>query len=202
MNRGFSPACERNKEAIYSVLNLYIVHGDLLEIGSGTAQHAEYLAEKFPKINWYLTEHKDNIENLRSFFPELNGSNLKAPCELTIGKDDFPKSSFQYVFTANTLHIMSWKEVKTFLKLCGKRLRESSLLFIYGPFKYQNEYTSESNANFDQTLKARDPNQGIRDFHKINELLEKFGFKILQDHQMPANNQMLVFERKEFNRLS
>lgn len=199
MSRGFSPACERNKDAIYSILKLYIDHGNLLEIGSGTAQHAEYFAEKFPRLNWFLTEHKDNIENLKSFFSELNGSNLKAPCELTIGKDDFPKGTFEYVFTANTLHIMSWKEVKTFLKLCGKRLRENSLLFIYGPFKYHDVYTSESNATFDLSLKAIDSNSGIRDFHKVKEVLEKLGFKLLQDHQMPANNQLLVFERKAFN---
>jgi hypothetical protein len=199
MIRGFSPACERNKEPISEVMKEYINEGNLLEIGSGTAQHAEFIAPLFPKIKWYLSEHKSNYKNICTFYSELNHRNIQAPVKLTIGEDDFPKVSFQYVFTANTLHIMSWKEVKTLIKLCGKRLREGSLLFIYGPFKYNGEYTSDSNYNFDISLKDRDPQSGLREFEKVKEGLESVGLKLLKDYQMPANNQLLVFERKAFN---
>ncbi len=197
MQKPFAPACERNQEAIYEVLKQYITYdGRLLEVGSGTGQHAVYLAQRFPKLHWVCSDVKGNLEGIKAWLKEAKLSNIHGPEILKIGQDDFPgKRPFDYVFSSNTLHIMSWKEGKTFFKLLGKRLREPALVFFYGPFNYNSEYTSESNREFDQWLKERDPQSAIRNFEDVESTMKKNGFKLLQDHEMPANNRLLVFER-------
>lgn len=197
----FSAAADRNKEPIFNVLKQYIdIDGRLLEIGSGTAQHAVYIAGQLANLHWVTSDQPQYHDGIKATLKEAKLGNIHGPEKLTIGKDDFPgKRPFDYVFTANTLHIMSWKEAKTLFKLLGKRLRESCLVFIYGPFNYNNEYTSESNQAFDQMLKERDPNSGIRNFEDVQKAMEKSGFKLLKDHEMPANNRLLVFERQKFS---
>ncbi len=117
---------------------------------------------------------------------------------LDVAKDDFPKLRFDVVFTANTFHIMSWKDCKSFIKLLGHRLREGSRAVFYGPFKYNGEYTSESNKEFDAMLKTRDPQSGIRAFEDINTNMMKQGFELVEDYEMPANNHCLVYVRLKF----
>lgn len=192
--RPSSPACQRNKEPIYLVLKNYITKGDLLEIGSLTAEHAEFIAPKFKELNWHLSEHHLNLELLKQIHGLLNIKNIIAPIKLTIGEDSFPDYNYQYVFTANTLHIMNDLEVKLLLDLFCKNLNKGSYLFIYGPFKYKGEYTSESNAQFDQSLKLR--GSSIKEFEDIQSQLSLGGFTLINDHAMPANNQLLVYKRK------
>lgn len=200
MTLPFSAAADRNKAPIFEVLSQYIsTDGRLLEIGSGTAQHAIYIAEKMPKLHWVTSDRPENHEAIKARLKESKISNIHGPEKLVIGEDDFPsKRPFDYVFSANTLHIMSWKEDKTLFKLLGKRLREGSLVFFYGPFNYNQQFTSESNQQFDQDLKLRDPKSGIRNFEDVVQAMEKSGLSLLKDHEMPANNRLLVFERKAF----
>ena len=197
MNKPFSPACERNQEPILKILNRYnLSEGRLLEIGSGTGQHAVFFAEKFPKLHWVCSDVEGNHNGIKQWLKEAKLSNIHGPEKLVVGKDDFPgKRPFDYVFSANTLHIMSWKEDKALFKLLGKRLREASLVFFYGPFNYKGEFTSASNKDFDAHLKERNPQSGIRNFEDVEGAMVKNGFKLLQDHEMPANNRILVFER-------
>ena len=195
MEKPFSEACERNKDVILNVLREVILQSDerLLEVGAGTGQHAEYLSSKFPRIEWYPTDK--NIIHLKN----LQGSRMLQKAQrLDVSKDDFPKLRFDVVFTANTFHIMSWKECKSFIKLLGHRLREGSRVVIYGPFKYNGEFTSPSNAEFDLSLKARDPLSGIRAFEDVNTNMVKQGFELVEDHEMPANNRCLVYVRLKF----
>lgn len=195
MERAFSEACERNKGPILYVLQETILDSDerLLEVGAGTGQHAEYFSKEFPWVHWFPTDK--NLIHLK----DLKGSGkLQKPVRLDVSKDDFPKLRFDVVFTANTFHIMSWKECKSFIKLLGHRLREGSRVVIYGPFKYNGEFTSESNAAFDASLKERDPQSGIRAFEDVNANMVKQGFELVEDYEMPANNRCLVYRRLKF----
>lgn len=201
MKKNFSEAAERNKDPILNVLKEFITPKDrrLLEIGSGTGQHALYMASQFPFLTWFPTDVGENLQQLKKTIQEARIPNLELPQRVDIGKDDFPKLKFDLVYTANTFHIMHWKECKTLMKLLGHRLREGSRVIIYGPFKYNGTYTSESNGVFDQSLKERDPLMGIRSFEDVNNAMLKNGFELLADIDMPANNQTLVYQRLSFN---
>lgn len=200
MTKPFSAACDRNKDPILGVLKEHITHDHkrVLEIGSGTGQHAVYFAGHFPFLEWYPSDVKSQHAGMLEWFKEFRIPNIMSPLKFEIGKDEFPKLKFDVVFTANTLHIMHWKECKTLIKMLGHRLREGSLAMIYGPFNYNGEFTSESNREFDQTLKSRDPLSGIRSFEDVNNNMVKNGFELLEDHEMPANNRMLVYRRLKF----
>jgi len=201
MNKPFSPACERNREPILEVLKKVITKNDqrLLEVGSGTGQHAVFFAQAFPWLEWHPTDLAASLAGMKLWFDEAKLPNLQKPIRLDVSKDDFPKVKFDLVFTANTFHIMNWKECKSFMKLLGHRLREGSRFIVYGPFKYDGKFTSESNEEFDQQLKARDPLSGIRSFEDVNNVMVKNGFELLLDESMPANNQMLTYSRLKFN---
>ena len=194
-----SPSCERNKDVILDILKQYIKNKPdrLFEVGSGTGEHAVYFSKYFSKLNWVSSDRKENHPGLKLRFKKEQLKNLHGPETYDVSKDVFPKLKFDYLFTANTLHIMSWKEVKALLKAFKKHLRPSSLVFIYGPFKYNGEFTSESNAQFDISLKGRDPKSGIRSFEDINDIMLKNGFILKNDHKMPANNQLLVYVREQ-----
>lgn len=200
MNKPYSAACERNQGPILEVFQKVILPTDrrLLEIGTGTGQHAVYLAPHFPQLEWYPTDLSVNIPGMKLWFEEAKIPNIQSPVRLDVGKDDFPKLKFDVVFTANTFHIMHWKECKSFMKLLGNRLREGSRFVVYGPFKYGGEFTSASNAEFDLSLKSRDSLMGIRSFEDVLSNMEKNGFELVEDHEMPANNRMLIFERLKF----
>lgn len=200
MNKPYSESCDRNRKPILEVLMQYdIKEGRLLEIGTGTGQHAVFMAKNLPTLHWICSDVKENHAGIKMWLKEEKIPNIHGPEVLKVGKDDFPgKQPFQYVFTANTLHIMSWKENKALFKLLGKRLRETALVFIYGPFNYQGKFTSESNEKFDLWLKEKDPKSAIRNFEDVNSSMVKNGFKLLNDHEMPANNRLLVFERLAF----
>jgi cyclopropane fatty-acyl-phospholipid synthase-like methyltransferase len=200
MQKPFSPACERNQQPLLEVLQQVILPADrrLLEIGAGTGQHAVYLAPHFPWLEWHPTDLATNLPGMTMWFNEAKLPNIQRPVRLDVSKDDFPKLKFDVVFTANTFHIMHWKECKSLIKLLGHRLREGSRAVIYGPFKYNGEFTSESNAEFDLSLKARDPLSGIRAFEDVHANMVKAGFELEQDFEMPANNRTLVFRRLKF----
>jgi len=192
-------AVERNREPILQVLKQYLSPpARVLEIGSGGAGHAIYFSEFFNNIQWVTSDVKENHPQITNALKKAMIKNLHGPETLKIGVDDFPKGSFDYVFSANTLHIMSWKQGKSLFKLLGKRLREGSLVFLYGPFNYDGKYTSPSNEVFDKCLKERDSKSGIRNSEDVFQSMQKYGFKLLKDHEMPANNRLLVFERLAF----
>lgn len=197
MNKPHSEACERNREPILKVLRQVITSKDqrLLEVGSGTGQHAVYFAPEFPWLEWHPTDLGAKLAGMSLWFGEAKIPSIQRPVRLDVATDDFPKLKFDVVFTANTLHIMPWKSCKSFMKLLGNRLREGSRAVFYGPFKYGGEFTSESNAQFDQSLKEQDPLSGIRSFEDVCKAMEKNGFALVEDYEMPANNRALVFVR-------
>ncbi len=199
MEEAKAPATLRNREPILEVLKQYVRgRKNLLEIGSGTAEHAVYFAKHFPELNWVTSDVQPNHKVIKETLTENKVPNVAGPLLLKVGEDDFPRTSFQYVFSANCLHIMSWKEGKTLFKLLGKRLREGAHVFFYGPFNYDGQFTSESNKKFNDWLQERNPKSAIRNFEDVLKSMEKFGFELIKDHEMPANNRLLVFRRLPF----
>lgn len=166
-----------------------------MEVGSGTGQHAVYFAPFFPWLEWYPTDVAANLAGMKLWFDEYRIPNIQKPQRVEVGKDELPKLKFDLIFTANTFHIMHWKECKSLMKMFGGRLREGAGVVIYGPFKYEGKFTSESNEEFDRELKAKDPLSGIRSFEDVNNAMVKNGFELEMDVDMPANNRTLVFRR-------
>ena len=193
-------ACERNQEPILKILKEVISPDNrkLFEIGSGTAQHAIFMAPHFSNITWTTSDVVANAKLLKTNLEKAKVENVKGPFQFEVGKDDFPRVPFDLIFTANTFHIMSWKQCKTLMKDLGTRLREGSQVIIYGPFNYDGKFTSESNAEFDKQLKEQDPQRGIRAFEDVNNNMIKNGFSLYKDFEMPANNRTLVYTRLNF----
>ena len=193
----FAPACERNWQPILEILTTYLMpdsSGTLLEVGSGTGQHAVYLAPLLPSWQWLPSDLPSQLAGIEQWRQSSTAENILAPQELDLSAS-WPDVSVDVVFTANTLHIISEALVENFVSGAASSLEEGGLLMIYGPFKYSGEFTSDSNAQFEQWLKNRDPLSGVRDFETVNALCHEQGLSLLADHKMPANNQMLIFKR-------
>jgi SAM-dependent methyltransferase len=195
----FSEACERNKDPILEVLAHWLrkTAGIVLEIGSGTGQHAVHFARHLPHLSWQPTEQLENLTMLAARIAVEGPANLLAPVELDVGTARWPcdADSVDAVFTANTLHIMSWPLVQGLLQGVGRVLRDDGVLVTYGPFRYGGQFTSHSNHAFDEMLRQRDPASGIRDFEAVDALAVAQGMRLVEDCAMPANNQTLVWRR-------
>jgi len=195
--RPFSQACENNKGPILAILkDVFFSPVTVWEIGSGTGQHACHFAEHLPHLAWQATDRLENIEGIRLWLEHANLPNLKPPLTLDISDDIWPCQSIEAIFSANTLHIMSLREVETLFERLAIYLADDALVCIYGPFNYGGNYTSDSNARFDLWLKARNPLSCIKHFEDIVALAEKIGLGLQEDHAMPANNRLLVFKRQ------
>jgi cyclopropane fatty-acyl-phospholipid synthase-like methyltransferase len=191
-----SEACERNKGPILTVLrDTLAASRTVLEIGSGTGQHAVHFAANLPHLSWQPTELGAQLAPLAERV-RLEGSvNLRPPLELDVRRLPWPVAPVDAVFSANTLHIMAWEAVEDFFRGVGRALASPGTLCLYGPFRYGGRYTSDSNAQFDRYLKRRDPASGIRDVEALERLARAAGLELAADHPMPANNQTLVWRR-------
>lgn len=196
MSKPFSQACENNKHPILEVLkNAFAKQKYVLEIGSGTGQHAVHFAKNLPFLTWQTSDLLMNHAGINQWIIDQPTPNLKRPLAIDLAEELSLIESIDAIFTANTLHIISWPLVQRFFALVDKNLTKNGVLCIYGPFNYQGKYTSESNANFDLWLKARDENSGIRNFESVYQLAARIGLSLLKDIAMPANNHLLIFKR-------
>lgn len=191
-----SEASERNKGPILGALRDALSgSSSVLEIGSGTGQHAVHFARHLPHLTWLPTERSDGLPSLAARVAQEGPVNLWPPVELDVRWDIWPVVACDAVFTANTLHIMSWPEVQALFSGIGRVLAAGGLVAIYGPFRYKGAYTSESNQRFDHALRLSDPASGIRDFEAVDALAADVDLGHLADYRMPANNQLLVWRR-------
>ena len=192
-----SDACERNKEPILSVLRGRFARcTHVLEIGSGTGQHAVHFARHMPHLIWQPTEQLSHLPDLAARIRLEGSANLRAPTVLDVRQAVWPSRSADGVFTANTLHIMAWTGVCALFRGVADVLASGGALCVYGPFRYGGDYTSESNRAFDRMLQERDPLSGIRDIEAVCELAGPYGLFLAGDHDLPANNRLLVFEKE------
>lgn len=196
MTKPFSQACENNKDPILQVLSRYLDKpGSLLEVGSGTGQHAAYLARALPNIQWQPSDVSDNLPGITLWCKEAMLANLAMPLIFDVTEPKNRPPAHDHLFSANTLHIMSWPAVEAFFQQLPDIVRPHGFVFLYGPFKYNGQFTSPSNGDFDQWLKQRGAHQGIRDIEAITELAQAAGLRLLEDVRMPANNQTLVWQK-------
>jgi SAM-dependent methyltransferase len=190
----FSEACERNQGPILEVLRTaFADRTRVVEIGAGTGQHAVHFARHLPHLAWQPTDHRDGLLGLAGRISAEAPPNVAAPLELDVLREPWPVVTGDAVFSANTLHIMSWPAVEALFAGLRRVLAADGVLAIYGPFKYGGGYTAASNATFDAMLRERDPGSGLRDFEAVNALAAAAGLELQADHAMPANNQLLVW---------
>src|SRR5277367_2244916 len=182
-----SEACERNKDPILEVLRSALAAPQqVLEIGSGTGQHAVYFAAQLPHLTWYPTEQLSYLPDLAARVKLQGTPNVRAPTVLDVRQPVWPLRVVDAIFTANTLHIMSWTEVNAMFDGIGAVLAAGGVLCIYGPFRYNGRYTSGSNEDFDRMLKERDPESGLRDIQEVSALGARHGLRLRADHDLPA----------------
>jgi cyclopropane fatty-acyl-phospholipid synthase-like methyltransferase len=192
----FSEACERNKGPILDVLRVALAgRGQVLEIGSGTGQHAVHFAAALSRVIWHPTEQLKYLSDLNARVKLEGPPNLRPPTLLDVNQSVWPLRSADAIFSANTLHIMAWAEVQAMFRGLDAVLTVDGVLCIYGPFRYGARYTSQSNRDFDHMLQERDPLSGLRDIHDLTALAERYGLQLKDDHDLPANNRLLVFAR-------
>lgn len=197
MIKPFAEACDRNRAPILSVLQqLFSDRTAVLEIGSGTGQHAVFFAERMPHLVWHTSDLKENHDGIKAWIHDAKLPNLCMPFHLDVNDAEWPEIIVDAVFSANSLHIMHWNAVEKFFAGVSTLLQKEGKLVVYGPFNYRNQYTSDSNARFDVWLKARDPQSGIRNFEDICDLATIAGMNFIEDYEMPANNRVLYWQKK------
>lgn len=193
----YSSACERNQAFILEQLKILLVNAkNVLEIGSGTGQHAVFFAKALPHIQWQTSDLDVMHQGIKSWLYEANLPNLLLPLSLDVDKNSILKNDYDAVFTANTLHIMSMESVEHCINKVGQAVKSGGLFIIYGPFKFQDKFTSQSNADFDAHLKSEQAHQGVRDFEWVNRLASSAQLFHQKTISMPANNFMLIFKKK------
>jgi cyclopropane fatty-acyl-phospholipid synthase-like methyltransferase len=196
IDKPFSPSCERNRGPILAVLRQrFADHRHVLEIGSGTGQHAVHFAAAMPWLTWQCSDVPDNLPGIATWLAEAGLANTPAPLALDVESGPWPVGGFDAAFSANTLHIMGWPAVEAFFAGLDTALAASAVLVVYGPFNDDGRYSSDSNRVFDGWLKARDPRSGIRDAAAVDALARGIGLRPVDDVAMPANNRCLTWAR-------
>ena len=197
MNKPYSESCDQNRDPILSVIQPLLSHcKTVLEIGSGTGQHAVYFAEKLPQLMWQTSDRAEYHQGIRQWLDDASLANVLAPVALDVRQDKWMEQQFDAVFTANSLHIMHKEDVIALFDHIADVLDTKGLLIVYGPFNYDGKYTSESNARFDVWLKDRDPQSCIKDFEWVDSLANNVGLQLKNDYAMPANNRILCWQKK------
>ena len=204
-DKPFSPACDRNREPILALLReCFADVREVLEIGSGTGQHAVHFAAAMPWLSWQCSDRAEHLPGIRAWLDEAALPNTPAPLALDVDTGPWPRpaaagvgsgSSFDGMFSANTLHIMGWPSVQRFFAGVDTALSPGGTLVVYGPFNDDGRFSSDSNREFDGWLRARDPASGIRDFEAVDALARDIGLALQADVAMPANNRCLLWRR-------
>lgn len=195
-SKPFSPACERNQDAILAVLK-HQLRGinEVLEIGSGTGQHAVHMGHHLPAVRWQTSDLAPQHAGIRAWINDAGLTNVIEPLELDVNASLWPLQSVQAIYTANTVHIMSWESVQAMFARVGQILSGDGLLLIYGPFNYAGQFTSEGNRGLDEFIKGNNSDSGIRDFEAVNMLADAHGLTLVEDIEMPANNRFIVWRK-------
>lgn len=192
----FSPSSEQNKDVILKTIQpLLSDKKNVLEIASGTGQHAVYFSQQMPFLTWQTSDLIESLPGIQQWIEESALTNVLMPLELNVSAEHWPTKQHDAIFSANSFHIMAKQHVSDVFDHLNAVLNPTGLVIIYGPFNYNNQYTSDSNASFDIWLKNRNPESGIKDFEWCNHLASKAGLTLLHDVEMPQNNRILVWQK-------
>ena len=195
-DKPYSESCDQNRAPILAILReVFADRQHVLEIGSGTGQHAVYFGAALPHLRWQTADVSTYHPGIAAWLAEAELPNVRSPLELDVNHTGWHAGRYDAIFSANTLHIMSELEVAKCFEGVGQVLKPGGVLAIYGPFNYHGQFTSESNVRFDQWLKARNPSSGVRDFETVDALARQQGLTLVQDYTMPANNRILVWRK-------
>ena len=191
-----APATRRNRDAILTVLKTEFVDAtSVLEIGSGTGQHAVYFGGAMPNLEWQTSDRSENHAGIRLWLADKKLSNVKPPMTLDVTTMNRVSASYDAIFSANTAHIMSFSAVKKMFRLIGETLQVHGVFCLYGPFNMGGKFTSKSNEEFNQMLKRQNPEMGIRDLETLNELALENGLIVGNRYAMPANNMIVIWRQ-------
>lgn len=192
----YAESCDINRGPILEVLReVFIDRRHVLELASGTGQHAVYFGRALPHLTWQTSELAENHTGIQMWLDEAQLPNVLAPVHIDANDEHWPVEHCDAIFNANTVHILSWPEVEKMFAGIGRTLESGGILCLYGPFNYGGKFTSDSNARFDVWLKARNPQSGVRDFEALNALAATQDMMLLHDIEMPINNRTLVWQR-------
>ena len=196
MTKPFSQACENNRSPIGGVLmRLLSQRSSVLELGSGTGQHAVWFAQHLPHLYWQTSDRVENHSGISQWLDDCGLDNIGRPIALDVGRDAWPTTTFDAAFSSNTAHIMAWPEVEIMFREVAGSLVTGGLFCLYGPMQYSGVIAAESNRAFDCRLKQSNPQQGIREFNDLDQLALSAGMSLLEDNAMPANNRLLVWQK-------
>ena len=196
MTKPFSQACENNRGPISQVLERVLVDcQSVFEIGSGTGQHAVWFSRAMPHLQWQTSDRKENHQGIKQWISDSSLENIHHPLELDVGVGPWPEDLFDAIFTANTAHIMALSEVELMFSGVSKLLISGGLFCLYGPMQYSGVIAAESNRAFDARLRAVKSTQGIREFNDLNKLAATFGMELIEDNDLPANNQLIIWQK-------
>ncbi|MGI9248442.1 MAG: DUF938 domain-containing protein [Woeseiaceae bacterium] len=194
--RPYAESAARNSAPILEVLqNEFHDCKDVLEIGSGTGQHAIRFAAELEHLHWQTSDLDQYHEGIRAWIADSELPNIRAPMTLDVTTADVPRASYDAVYSANTAHIMSFDAVIKMFALVGKALRPDGVFCLYGPFRRAGEFNTPSNAAFDANLRSRDPAMGIRDLEALDELGEEQGLRRRNLYAVPSNNLVVIWQK-------
>ena len=204
MEKAFSASSHNNREPILAVLRERLTvpanfSGSLrlLEVGSGTGQHAVFFGAELPHVHWQCSELANNLSDMAPWLSEAGLANVAAPIALDVRAAPWAVGEYDAIYTANTLHIMDWSAVEATFAGVAQALTADGQFLSYGPFRYGGSHTSEGNARFDAQLRGRGAGSGIRDLDDLLVLAAATGLRLAEDVAMPVNNRILVWRRSE-----
>lgn len=190
-------APDRNKLPIFDVLARVLpARGALLEIASGSGQHAAFFAERFPSWTWTPSDvSEENLASVSGWAAESGLDNLHAAVRLDVCEDDWKVGDVDAVFCANMIHIAPWECCVALIRGAARHLNPGGMLLLYGPFRISGEHTSDSNRTFDESLRARDARWGVRNLNEVTALANASQLEFVERVAMPANNQLIVYSK-------
>lgn len=195
-DKPFAPSCERNRDPIRDVLKRVLTgSGLLLEVGSGTGQHAAYIAKDFPAYKWQPTDLPEKLDDINKWAVESGASNILPAVALDLSEGNWPVEQCDVLVCMNTIHIVAWQLVKNLFRGAGRVLKPGGVMYVYGPFEYSDRPLEPTNAEFNEWLKMRDPKSGIRNFDDVNRLAQENGLVLEGDKAMPANNRSIWWRK-------
>jgi SAM-dependent methyltransferase len=188
---------QTNQDIILAALRAVLPRaGTVLEVGSGTGEHAVYFAQQLPQLDWQPTDLEENLPGIRARVDEAGLPNLRPPLLLDLLRDDWPVVSARALVCINTVHIVAWRGVENLFAGAGRILPPGGVMYVYGAYRYATRPLEPSNEEFDRWLKARDPASGVRDFEAVNALAGRHGLVLAGDEAVPVNNRSIWWVKR------